>query len=109
MLDELQKIVNTVNSKIESDEKVRSVAGAKDRTIQLVFTDDKSYVIEIKGGKALPPREGTIDDPTIRVKTDKKTMDKLIQKKLNPLMAYAMKKIKVDGPMDDIMILKDFF
>jgi hypothetical protein len=28
---------------------------------------------------------------------------------MNPLMAYAMKKIKVIGPMDDVIILKDFF
>lgn len=109
MLDELTKIVDNVNGKIESDEKVRKMAEAKDRKIQLVFTDDSSYVVEIKEGKALPPWEGTIDDPTITVKTDSKTLDKLLQKKLNPLMAYAMKKIKVDGPMDDIMILKDFF
>ena len=68
-----------------------------------------SSALTRRTGKALPPREGTIDDPTITVKTDTKTLDKLLQKKLNPLMAYAMKKIKVDGPMDDIMILKDFF
>ncbi|MFO8051300.1 MAG: SCP2 sterol-binding domain-containing protein [Thermoplasmatota archaeon] len=109
MLDELQKIVDNVNSRIETDEKVRSVAEAKDRTIQLEFTDEKNYVVEMKGGRALPPREGTVEDPTIKVRTDTKTMDKLIKKKLNPLMAYAMKKIKVDGSMDDIMILKDFF
>lgn len=109
MMEILRMVVQNVNHKIETDEKVRSIASQKDRTIQLVFTDEKEYVLEVRGGRALEPREGRIERPTITVKTDTKTMDKLIQKKLNPLMAYAMKKIRVDGPMDDIMILKDFF
>jgi putative sterol carrier protein len=93
MIDELSKIVDNVNNKIESDEKVRSMAKAKDRKIQLVFTDEKTYVVEIKDGKALPPREEKIDDPTITVKTDTKTLDKLLQKK--PAGSCSEKVIKL--------------
>ena len=109
MLDVLKEMAVNVNQKIETDPKVKEMAGSKDRTILLKFTDEKEYILEVKDGKVLEPREGTMDDATIVVKTDTKTFEKLVQKKLNPLMAYAMKKIKVIGPMDEIMILKDFF
>lgn len=109
MLDVLKEMAVNVNQKIETDDKVKEMAEAKDRTILLKFSDEQEYILEVKGGKVLEPKEGTMDNATIVVITDTKTFEKLIQKKLNPLMAYAMKKIKVIGPMDDIMILKDFF
>jgi putative sterol carrier protein len=109
MLDILKEMAVNVNQKIETDQKVKEMAEEKDRTILLKFTDEKEYILEMKDGKVLEPREGTMDNATIVVKTDTKTFEKLTQKKLNPLMAYAMKKIKVIGPMDEIMILKDFF
>ena len=109
MLDVLNNMVENVNKKIEAEPKIREIAEAKDRTLLLKFTDEKEYIIEIKDGKVLDAREGTMDNATVVVKTDVATFQKMIQKKLNPLMAYAMKKIKVIGQMDDIMILKDFF
>jgi len=109
MLDVLKEMVNNINRKIETEPKVREIAQSKDRTILLKFTDEGEYIIEVKDGKALEPRAGTMDNATIVVKTDTQTFDKLIQGKMNPLMAYAMKKIKVIGPMDDVIILKDFF
>jgi putative sterol carrier protein len=109
MLDVLKEMTVKVNEKIENDPKVKEMAEAKDRTILLKITDEGEYILEVKGGRVLEPVEGTMDNATIVVKTDRATFEKLVQRKLNPLMAYAMKKIKVIGPMDDIMILKDFF
>ena len=110
MLDMLKEIAKTVNSKIEVDPDAKELMEAKDRTIVLFFTDlDKSYILSIKGGRMEEPREGTIDSPTLTVTTDKETMTALIEKKLNPLMAYAMRKIKIEGPIDEVMVMKDFF
>ncbi len=110
MLDVLKEITKTVNSKIEVDPDAKELMEAKDRMIVLVFTDiDKSYVLSVKGGRMEEPYEGTIESPTLTVTTDKDTMTALIEKKLNPLMAYAMRKIKVEGPIDEVMVLKDFF
>ncbi len=110
MLDMLKEIAKTVNSKIEVDPDAKELMEAKDRTIALIFTDiDKSYILSVKEGRMEEPYEGTIGSPTLTVTTDRDTMTALIEKKLNPLMAYAMRKIKVDGPIDEVMILKDFF
>lgn len=109
MLETLKGLRDQLNEKIKKDEKVREVVASKDRTIVLEFTDDKTYVLEVKDGVVLEPHEGTLEDPTLYVKTDMGTMNKLIEKKMNPLMAYAMRKIKVEGPIDDIMVLKDLF
>jgi putative sterol carrier protein len=109
MMEMLKGLKEQLNEKIENDEKVREVVASKDRTIVLEFTDEKTYILEVKDGVVLEPREGTLDEPTLYVKTDTGTMNKLIEKKMNPLMAYAMRKIKVEGPIDDIMVLKDLF
>ncbi|MDG6225276.1 MAG: SCP2 sterol-binding domain-containing protein [Candidatus Thermoplasmatota archaeon] len=109
MLEILKEMCARVNEKIASDEKMREMANAKDRTLVLSFTDERTYVIEITGGKVLEPREGTLDEPTLWVTTDTATMTKIIEKKMSPLYAYALKKLKVKGPLDEIMLLKDFF
>ena len=109
MLDTLKKLSIEVNRKIKEDDKVRKVVATKDRTILVELKDDRSYVISVKAGAVEEPYEGTLDAPTLRVRTDVKTMNKLIEGKINPLMAYAMKKIKVEGDIDDIMVLKDMF
>ena len=109
VLDTLKKLSGEVNRKIEADEKVRDVVASKDRTILLDLKDDKCYVLSVKNGAVEEPYEGTLDEPTLKVMTDVKTIQKLIDGKMNPLMAYAMKKIKVEGPLDDVMILKDMF
>jgi putative sterol carrier protein len=109
MLDVLNGICIRVNEKIGTDEKMREMASAKDRTIVLDFTDGGTYTIEILKGKVLPPREGSVEHPTLKVRTDIQTMTKIIEKKMSPLYAYALKKIKVEGPLDEVMLLKDFF
>ena len=109
MLDTLVSMSKEVNRKIKHDPKVREMAEEKDRIIVLHFSDDDDYILEVKDGKMLEPRVGTVEDPTLLVMTDTGTMKKIIEKKLNPLMAYAMKKIKVKGPMEEVLVLKDFF
>jgi predicted aconitase with swiveling domain/putative sterol carrier protein len=109
MIEILRELSNEVNRRIAEDQNVRELITSKNRTIQLEFKDDKTYVLEVRDGVVMEPYEGTLDDPTLKVRTDAATLQKLIDKKLNPLMAYAMRKIKVEGPIDDIMILKDLF
>jgi putative sterol carrier protein len=109
MLEVLNGICIRVNEKIETDERMREMAASKDRTIVLEFTDGGTYTIEIAKGKVLPPKEGAVERPTLKVRTDIQTMTKIIEKKMSPLYAYALKKIKVEGPLDEVMLLKDFF
>ena len=109
MLDLLKEICRKVNEKIDTDEKMREMAKSKDRTIVLEFSDEGTYTIEVKGGRVLEPREGPVEKPTLRVRTDTGTMTKVMEKKMSPLYAYALKKLKVEGPLDEMMLLKDFF
>ncbi|HHD15774.1 MAG TPA: hypothetical protein ENK47_03615 [Euryarchaeota archaeon] len=109
MLDTLISMSKEVNRKIENDPKVRDLAAERDRIIVLHFTDENDYILEVKDGKLMEPRQGTVEEPTLLVVTDTATMNKILNKKLNPLMAYAMKKIKVKGPMEEVLLLKDFF
>ena len=108
MMETLRSICKEANRRIETDPKVREMATAKDRTLVLQFTDEKTYTMELKGGKMLDPKEGDVQNPTLRVITDTQTLEKILNKKLNPLMAYATKKIKTVGPLDEVMLLKDF-
>jgi putative sterol carrier protein len=109
VLDVLNDICVKVNERIATDERMREMAASKDRTIVLEFTDEGTYTIEILQGKVLPPKKGGVEKPTLKVRTDVQTMTKIIEKKMSPLYAYALKKIKVEGPLDEVMLLKDFF
>jgi putative sterol carrier protein len=105
----LKEISVKVNEKIGKDDKMKEMARSKDRTIVLEFTDEGTYTMEIKEGVLLDPRVGSVEKPTLKVRTDTATMTKVIEKKMSPLYAYAMKKLKVEGPLDEMMLLKDFF
>jgi putative sterol carrier protein len=108
MMETLQGMCKEVNRRIDTDPRVRDVAKEKDRLMVLEFTDERTYTLEVRDGRMLEPREGSVEAPTIKVVTDTQTFEKVLSKKMNPLMAYAMKKIKAIGPLDEVMVLKDF-
>ncbi len=108
MMETLVGMCNEVNRRIDTDPKVQEVANQKDRVMVIEFSDEKTYTLEVKGGRMLEPREGEAASPTLKVITDTQTFEKVLGKKMNPLMAYAMKKIKAIGPLDEVMVLKDF-
>ena len=109
MLEILREASVNLNSKAEKDERLNEFLKEKERTVVIQFTDGNSYILNVKDGRMQDPIEGTMDEPTLFVKTDVETFKKILDKELNPLMAYAMKKIKFKGPLEDIMLLKDIF
>jgi putative sterol carrier protein len=76
------------------------------KVIQFEITGDKTFYMEIKGGKNLSIHEGTHAKPDITIGSDAATMTGINAGKVNPTQAFMQGKIKVKGAMMELMKLQ---
>jgi putative sterol carrier protein len=50
-----------------------------------------------------------VENPDITITSDPKTVEDLINGKMKPMKAWALKKIKIKGSLEDVMRLRKFF
>ena len=53
--------------------------------------------------------EGTVPDPDITIISDPDTVTKLFNGEMKIMKAWALKKVKVKGSIDDVLRLRKFF
>ncbi|MGC8497739.1 MAG: SCP2 sterol-binding domain-containing protein [Thermoplasmata archaeon] len=86
----------------EIKEKFRDVM----KKIQFDFSDTKEqYLLSIENGNAALSKE-SVNAPDILVSTTTDILAGIIDKKVNPVIAYSTRKIKVKGSMEDLLKLQ---
>ena len=86
-----------------------SQAAAKVNAIyQLNLKDGDDYFLKIDNG-SFEIGDGSIDEPTVTLTTDKKTLEGVIDGSINGMQAFMMGKLKFSGNMGLAMKLKDIF
>jgi putative sterol carrier protein len=50
-----------------------------------------------------------VENPDITITSDPKTVEELITGKMKPMKAWALKKIRIKGSLEDVMRLRKFF
>ena len=76
---------------------------AFDKRVRFVIKEDDSYVIDHEGG-----RLGS-DEANVTITTDKKTFLGISDGSVNPALAYATGKVRVDGEVQLAMQLERYF
>ena len=101
--NEIEKIFNEIKTKLK-DEEIQKLLSDFSKKIQFIFTDlNKSYNITLKDGKIESINEGIIDSPDILIKTEIKILNDILNKKINPMSAYASGKLKAKGKLTDLL------
>lgn len=108
MKETLNQLSETVNSRIESDEKYRKKLGNVKKSFCITFDEKESYNFTLEGGKVSEIRDGPIEaDISIDVSSD--TFKKLLAREIDPMAAYFEKKIKVKASLMDKLLITELF
>lgn len=76
------------------------------KTLLFDFPDTKqSYVLSVVNGNATI-EEKSIDNPDIKVTSTTDVLAGIMDKKVNPITAYMMRKIKAQGAQEDLLRLQ---
>src|SRR5215469_3145235 len=77
------------------------------RTIQFMFTDlQRNFVLSIaQDGNATLAQE-TLPQPDIKVTTSSDILAGILDRTVNPELAFITRKLKVSGPMEDLLKLQ---
>ncbi len=95
-------IVRDRFSNPEIKEKFRDVV----KKIQFDFSDTKEqYLLTIENGNATLSKE-SVSAPDVFISTTTEILAGIINKKINPVIAYSTRKIKVKGSMEDLLKLQ---
>ena len=77
------------------------------RTVQFSFTDLKEdYVFTINDGKLANVEKKSTPNANIVITVANSLMENIMNKASNPMTAYMTGKLKIKGPMDDLMRLQ---
>ena len=77
------------------------------RTIQFFFPDlQRTFVLSIAGDGSAQVEEKTIAQPDITVTTRSDILAGILDRKVNPEVAFITRKLKVSGKMEDLLKLQ---
>ena len=104
----LKEWLEKAKKRMEEDEKFKKDLREFDGVFQLEITDGDSYHIALKDGEVGELTKGEVDNPRLKVTSDTQTMKALMTGEMGAMKAFALRKIKLDGSLEDIMRLRKF-
>jgi putative sterol carrier protein len=77
------------------------------RTIQFTFPDlQRTFVLSIAQDGSASLTEETVPQPDINVTTSSDTLAGILDRKVNPEIAFMTRKLKASGKMEDLLKLQ---
>jgi putative sterol carrier protein len=104
----LDDLVMKFNQKAERDEALQEELEGITRKVQIdLGSEQYKFILENKRIGSFA--EGRIENPDISLISDSRTIEDLVSGKMKPMKAWALKKLKIKGSLDDILRLRKFF
>jgi putative sterol carrier protein len=104
----LQDTVDRFNARVAKDPALHKELECIKKKVQLDLGCEEYYFI-LDCAKVEKLYEGSILDPDITITSDPDTVIKLFNGEMKIMKAWALKKVKVKGSIDDILRLRKFF
>jgi putative sterol carrier protein len=77
------------------------------RTIQFIFPDlQRNFVLNIAQDGNATLTEEVVSQPDIKVTTSSDTLAGILDRKVNPELAFVTRKLKASGSMEDLLKLQ---
>ncbi len=104
----IRELVDKVNRKLESDEKMREEVKDLKKSIN-VDLGEEHYSFRFEDCKVFDFKCELIEGADVTLAATVENMTKLLDGDLRPMKAYITKKITIKGKIQDLMFLKKFF
>lgn len=101
-------LINRFNAKVDRDEQLCTELNGMDKKVLLDLEAEK-YNFHLYCNKIQDFRTGTIDAPDITVLTDPETFRGIMEGKIKPMKAFALRKVRIKGNIDDVLRLRKLF
>lgn len=105
----LKDLMARFNKKTTEDERLRSELKNITRKIMIEMTDGESYNFLLENNQIINLSKGEIVSPDIKIISDTKTFEGLINRKIGPMKAIATGKLKIIASLEDKLRLRKLF
>ncbi len=104
--ESLASLVDRFNRKADRTPAMREELAGKSRTIRIRFTNLGSYAVDLKDGRLTNLRSGDGNRADVTITTDVATFDGLVSKEIGPMKALVLRKLAIDGSLEDKLLIR---
>lgn len=97
------------NKKAAEDPKLAKELGGVTRMVQIDVIEGGSYYFLLDNARVGELQIGKATNPEIVISATKETFDQLKSGELRPMKALALRKLKVNATLEDMLRLRKFF
>ena len=109
----LEEAVAKFNRSVENDPKLKAVVADMVRTVQLLLDGGPSYHFVLDHGHIDGVHDGGYDGggqgADVTIETDEATITGIFNGEVNPMRAYATKKLRLKASLQDLLTLRKLF
>ena len=104
----LRDLIEKFNAKTDNDESLRSELQGMDKKV-LMDLGSEVYSFHLHDCKAHDFKEGGLESPDLVLTSDPETIQGIIEGKIKPMKAFALRKVRVKGDLNDVLRLRKLF
>lgn len=104
----IEGLIKKFNERVEEDARLRQELEGLERKVQIDLGDQK-YFFLLEDCRVHSFSEGTIESPDVTIISDPDTMEGLISKRISPMKALALRRLKLKGDIEDLLKFRKFF
>ena len=102
----LASLVDRFNRHAARNPAVQDELAGVARTIRIELTDEASYAVDLADGKLGNLRTETRGRADVTITTDVATFDGLVRKEIGPMKALVLRKLAIDGSLEDKLLFR---
>jgi putative sterol carrier protein len=102
----LAALVDRFNRKAARTPAIAEELAGKDRTIRIRLTDLGTYAVDLKDGRLSNLRSDGEDRADVTITTDVATFQGLVAKEIGPMKALVLRKLAIDGSLEDKLLFR---
>jgi putative sterol carrier protein len=104
--DALASLVDRFNRHAEKNPATAEELAGVERTIEVRFTDEGTYAVDLHGGRLTNLRTGSPPRSDVKITTDSVTFRGLLAKEIGPMKAIVTRKLSIDGSLEDKLLFR---
>ncbi len=107
MIEEaLARLVGRFNQKVDASPKLQEELSGLDKTIAVHLTDGPTYAADLRQAHLVNLRPEATPKADLTITTDSETFTRLVAKEMGPMKALALRKLVLEGSLEDKLTLR---